>query len=55
MQLIFNGWELTERKTREHASEARTRIREFAFNTKNMENKSKQTASLLQRRKILYG
>jgi hypothetical protein len=55
MQLIFDGREMTERSTREHATEARTRIREFAFNTKNMENKSKQTASLLQRRKILYG
>jgi hypothetical protein len=55
MQLIFDGREMTERSTREHATKARTRIREFAFNTKNMENKSKQTAALLQRRKILYG
>jgi hypothetical protein len=53
MQLIFNGWGMTERNAREHAAEARTRIREFAFNTKNMENKSNQTAMLLERRKIL--
>jgi hypothetical protein len=55
MQLIFDGREITERITREHATAARTRIREFAFNAKNMEHKSKQTASLLERSKILNG
>jgi hypothetical protein len=55
MQPKFNGWGIGERNRREHATAARALIREFAFDTKNMENKSKQTALLLERREILNG
>src|SRR5271155_295993 len=55
LQPKFSGRGSGERNTREHATGARTRIREFSFSAKNMENKSKQTALLLERRKILNG
>jgi hypothetical protein len=55
MQPKFSGRGIGKRSTRERASEASTWIREFAFNTKAIENKSKQTAVLLERRKILNG
>jgi hypothetical protein len=51
----INGRGIGKRNTRERATEASTRDREFAFNAKAMDNKSKQTASLLEQRKILNG
>jgi hypothetical protein len=55
MQLVLNECEMAGRNTRDLATEASTRIREFAFNKKTMENKSKQTALLLEPRKMLNG
>jgi hypothetical protein len=42
---------VAERDTRDLTNEASMRIREFAFNAKVMQNKSKQTAELFERRK----
>jgi hypothetical protein len=42
MQLVLNEYEMAGRNIRELATEASTRIREFAFDTKTMENKANQ-------------
>jgi hypothetical protein len=55
MQSKFSERGIGERNTRELATEVSTRSREFAFNRKTMENKSKQTAVLLEPRKMLNG
>jgi hypothetical protein len=55
MQWKFSRCGVAERNARAHAIAACARIREFAFNTENMENKIKQPASLLERRKTLNG
>jgi hypothetical protein len=54
-QWKINGREIGKRITREHATEASTRIREFAFNAKAMANKRKQPKVLLEHRKTLNG